>query len=44
MIRKIDRNSIAYHFISIIHIIVYELEIIRETLNTSDLSDSHSSI
>lgn len=44
MVCKIDRNGIAYHLVSIIHFIIYELEIIRKTLNTSDFSDCHSSI
>ena len=44
MVRKIDWDGVTYHLVSIIHFIIYELKIIRETLNTSDLSDSHSSI
>lgn len=44
MIRKVDRNGIANHLISIIHLFIYELEVIRKTLDTGNLSHGHSSI
>ena len=44
MVSKIDRHSIANHLITIVYVIVDELEIVRETLDSSDFTNSHPSI
>ena len=44
MVRKIYGNSIPYHLISVVHIVIDEYVIIGKTLNASDFPYRHSAI
>ena len=44
MICQIYGNSIAYHLVAVINIVIYEYKIIGECLHTCNFSDGHSAI